>query len=63
MKKSLTISDISEWIDNDEGLYDWWRSSKMKKRAFIIENREELTTCINRVLGNEKPAHYLKYGG
>lgn len=59
----MTTRDISQWIDNDEGLYDWWRSSKLSKAEFIKQNRTELEACIDRVLGGEKPAHYLKYGG
>lgn len=38
------------WIDNDEGLYNWWRSSRLSKREFIKQNREELDACINREL-------------
>lgn len=42
------------WIDNDEGLYNWWRSSRQSKRKFIQENREELDAAILRAL-NVKP--------
>lgn len=62
-KQTLNNTDRSQWIDNDEGLYNWWRSSRQSKAAFIKENREELDRCINKVLGNEKPAHYLAYPG
>ena len=55
-------SERGQWIDNDEGLYDWWRSSHQSKRAFIRENRAEIDACIDRVLNGSKPAHYLKYG-
>lgn len=48
----LTISDIEQWIDNDEGLYRWWRGERGSKREFI-----------KRVLHGTKPAHYLAYGG
>lgn len=74
----LTITDIEQWIDNDEGLYNWWKSSRtsvvsrytgnttgsqpMNKREFIRQNRTELEACINRVLTGSKPAHYLAYG-
>ncbi len=59
----MTNTEISQWIDNDEGLYDWWRSTRprVSKTQFIRDNRAELVSCINRVLNNEKPAHYLKY--
>lgn len=53
----------SQWIDNDEGLYDWWRSSKLSKREFIRQNRAEIDAAIDPVVNGEKPAHHLKYGG
>lgn len=59
----ITTQDISQWIDNDEGLYDWWRGSRMTKRQFIKENQQELKECIRRVIDGVRPAHYLKYGG
>ena len=43
------------WVNNDESLYNWWRPSRQSMRAFIRENRAELTECINRALDN-KPA-------
>ncbi len=60
--RRLSIADISQWIDNDEGLYDWWRRSKLPKREFIREHRDELEQAINNVLGGQQQAHYLKYG-
>lgn len=55
----MSIADITQWID----LYNWWRRSRQSKRAFIAENRAELTACIERVINGSKPAHYLAYGG
>jgi hypothetical protein len=63
MAKRLSMSEINQWVDNDEGLYNWWKASKQRKRQFIIDNRDELEACINRVLNGSKPAHYLAYGG
>lgn len=57
----MTTSDISQWIDNDEGLYNWWRSSRQSKTAFIKENRAQIVACIENVRGGKKPAHYLAY--
>lgn len=51
------------WIDNDEGLYNWWRSSGMNKEHFIKVNRAEIDECIENVTTGKKPAHYLAYGG
>ena len=60
---SLNDTDRAQWIDNDEGLYDWWRSSRMGKRAFIREHRAEIDQVIRNVTEGAKPAHYLRYGG
>lgn len=51
-----------QWIDNDEGLYDWWRSSRQSMTKFIRENRAEIDAAINPVLDGTKSAHHLKYG-
>lgn len=59
----MNDAERSQWIDNDEGLYNWWRSSRQSKRKFIQENRAEITRAIENVTGNRKPAHYLAYGG
>lgn len=52
----------AQWIDNDEGLYLWWRRSGMSKSAFIKTHRKELDDAINPVLKGTKPAHHLVYG-
>ena len=54
-QQTLNDHDRAQWIDNDEGLYNWWRSSGQSKRSFIRENRAELTEIINRAL-NRPPA-------
>jgi hypothetical protein len=61
-EQRLNDTDRAQWIDNDEGLYDWWRGSRQSKRAFIRANRAEIDAAILPVLNNEKPAHHLKYG-
>lgn len=60
----LTAADIAQWIDNDEGLYSWWRSERprLSKREFIRANRAELERCIRAVLDGTKRAHFLRYG-
>jgi len=50
------------WIDNDEGLYRWWRSSGLSKDKFIKENRKDIDKVINNVLNGVRNAHYLVYG-
>lgn len=56
------VLEIGKWIDNDEGLYNWWRGSGQSKTAFIKENRAELVACIQKVTSGSKRAHYLAYG-
>ena len=51
--RALTNQDISQWIDNDESLYNWWRGSRMSKTKFIQENKQELKDCILAVLNRE----------
>jgi len=46
----LNDTDLSQWIDNDEGLYNWMKRSRMSKTAFIKENRAELQRLIRAVL-------------
>jgi len=50
---TLNDDDRAQWIDNDESLYDWWRASRQTKRAFIRENRDEITRYIRSVLDQE----------
>lgn len=52
----MSINEISLWIDNDEGLYLWWKRSRQSKREFIKENRVELETSIKAYL-NRKPGN------
>jgi len=54
--------DREQWVDNDEGLYDLWRVSRLGKRAWVRANRGEIDAVITAVLTGEAPAHYLKYG-
>ena len=51
-----------QWIENDEGLYLWKRSSRLPMRQFIRENRAEIDELIHNVVSGRKPAHYLAYG-
>lgn len=59
----MNDAERAQWVDNDEGLYVWWRDSRLTKREFIRQNREELDRVIDNVLNGRKPAHYLVYGG
>ena len=43
------------WVENDQGLYNWWKSSRQGITTFVRENREELDAAIARAL-NQEPA-------
>jgi hypothetical protein len=58
----MNDTDRGQWIDNDEGLYRWWKSSKLSKREFIRQNRTEIDKAIENVTSGRKRAHYLTYG-
>lgn len=51
-----------EWINNDEGLHNWKRSSGLSMREFIKQNRTEIDAAIESVTSGKKPAHFLAYG-
>jgi hypothetical protein len=58
---TINDKDRAQWVDNDEGLYLWWRQSKQSKARFIRENRQEIDGVIRNVTESRKPAHYLRY--
>lgn len=55
------------WVENDEGLYCYWRAAKreerISQREWIRKNRTFIDSVINNVTKGKKPAHYLRYGG
>ncbi len=48
---TINNADREQWVDNDESLYNWWRSSRLSKREFIRENKTELDAAIRRAVG------------
>lgn len=60
--RGINNQDREQWIDNDEGLYGWWKSSRLSKRDFIKQNKAEIDAAIRNVTEGKKPAHYLAYG-
>ena len=61
MTKLFSRTEVEQWIDNDEGLYNWWLSSKLSKRDFMHANRKAIETSINLMNSGQKPMHYLAY--
>lgn len=57
----MNDSERSDWVDNDEGLYNLWKESKMSKRRWIKKNRHLIDDVAGDVVSGAKPAHYLAY--
>lgn len=57
----MNDTERRNWVNNDEGLYNWWKSTRLSLTAFIRENRKEIDAAINPVISGEKPAHHLAY--
>lgn len=60
-RQTINDEDRRQWIENDEGLYNWQRSSRLSMREFIKEHRREIDEVIRKVRDGVKPAHYLAY--
>lgn len=42
----LNDRDRAEWINNDEGLYNWQRRSRLSMKAFIRQNKAEIDSAV-----------------
>ena len=42
----LNDEERRQWIENDEGLYNWQRRSRLSMREFIRQNRTEIDAAI-----------------
>lgn len=51
----MNDQDRKQWVQNDEGLYRWWLSTRQGITTFVRENRAELTRLITAYLN---PATY-----
>lgn len=51
----LTLEDLEQWADNDEGIYNAWRASGLGKRRYVREHAAELRAAISAYL-NRPPA-------
>lgn len=60
--RRLNNSEREQWINNDEGLYNWKRRSRLSMREFIRQNREELDRLILAQL-NRAPSWQEKLYG
>jgi hypothetical protein len=59
MARPLTINDQDrrQWVENDEGLYLWWKGSRMGLYRFVRENRDTLTKIIRDQLERGPDGH------
>jgi uncharacterized protein YjbI with pentapeptide repeats len=63
--QALPLDEIELWVNNDEGLYAWWKSTRLSMRKFISENRDDLRGAIREVLNCEpsrNPGRTLQVG-
>lgn len=58
----MNDDDRDNWVINDEGIYDLWKSSGLSKRAFIRANRQLIDDAAKAVDTGAKRQHHLKYG-
>lgn len=49
----MNDEEREQWVDNDPGLYSWWRSTRprVSKREFVRRNRADIDRAIVGVLG------------
>jgi len=62
MRSDHNDDERVQWVQNDEGLYVWWRQSKLAAGTFVRANREQIDEVIDNVLSGSRKAHYLIYG-
>lgn len=41
------------WVMNDQGLYNWWKSTGLSMSEFIKQNKAEINAAIKRALGEK----------
>ncbi len=56
----MNDKERASWIDNDEGLYNWWKSSRFSKSAFVKVNRLTIDAIIDNKVNNRKPHSLLE---
>lgn len=48
----MNDTEREEWVNNDEGLYLWWKSSRVGITTFIRQNRKEIDQAIKGARDN-----------
>jgi len=57
----MNDTERTQGVDNDEGLYNWWKQSRLSKRLFLRRHRTAIDEAIRKIKAGEAPAHYLAY--
>lgn len=68
MAKKFTINDKdrAEFVENEEGMYRWYRSCRQPLRTFVRENRTDIDRVIieaNKPPVSEYRAGYMQMRG
>ena len=67
MAKKFTINDTDRegWVDNDEGLHQMQRRSRLSMRRFVRENRDLIDSVIRaaNITPNPYPCGYMQQRG
>ena len=59
----MNDNERKQWVQNDDGLYNDWRASRLPLTVYVRAHREWLDTVIQKVITGNRPAHFLAYGG
>jgi hypothetical protein len=71
-KFTINDTDREDWVRNDSGLYNWWRSEmrgEKKLREFVRSHRSEIDEVIRKAndevtrKANEYPPGYMQGRG
>lgn len=60
-RTTLNDREREMWVQNDEGLYNWWRSTRLPMREFVRQNRVELDEAIQRALATPPERDWRYY--
>ena len=44
------------WVNNEETLYNWWKSTRQSLRAFVRGNRKIIDGIIDSVIHRHDPS-------
>lgn len=47
----MNDKERAQWVDNHEGLYTWFKATRLTMRNFLRRYRSEIDKVINHALG------------